>query len=77
MRQYSVVCNGHYRYMFIGNLIGVPSITVPVGYDAKNMPIGLQITTEWWDESTMFRVGHAAERFLKKKNRPQVYFEIL
>jgi len=65
------------RYMFIGNLIGVPSITVPVGYDEKNMPIGLQITTQWWDESTMFRFGHAAEKFLKKKNKPQVYFELL
>jgi len=65
------------RYMFIGNLIGVPSISVPVGYDEKNMPIGLQIITKWWDESTMFRIGHAAEKFLKKKNKPQVYFELM
>ena len=25
----------------------------------------------------MFRIGHAAEKFLKKKNKPQVYFELL
>ena len=63
--------------MFHGNLIGVPCITVPVGYGENNMPIGLQVMTKWWDEAMMFRVGHAAEKFLKIKNKPQVHFELL
>eukprot|EP00794_Sanderia_malayensis_P001100 gene1100-444_t len=59
------------RYMFLGNLIGIPSISIPVGYCKKNMPIGLHIATNWWDEAMMFRVAHAAEGALKEKAKPQ------
>ncbi|XP_065057461.1 uncharacterized protein LOC135685446 isoform X2 [Rhopilema esculentum] len=65
------------RYMFHGNLIGVPCLTLPVGYDDNNMPVGLQIMANWWDEAMMFRIGHAAEGYLKVKNRPQVFYELL
>eukprot|EP00794_Sanderia_malayensis_P000647 gene648-1315_t len=59
------------KYMFLGNLIGIPSISIPVGYCKKNMPIGLHIATNWWDEAMMFRVAHAAEGALKEKAKPQ------
>eukprot|EP00794_Sanderia_malayensis_P000648 gene649-1316_t len=65
------------RYMFLGNLIGIPSISIPVGYCKKNMPIGLHIATNWWDEAMMFRVAHAAEGALKEKAKPQVYYDLL
>ncbi len=63
--------------MFLGNLIGIPCISIPIGYGANGMPIGLQVMANWWDEAMMFRVAHAAEGALKVKNKPQVYFDLL
>ncbi|XP_072178312.1 uncharacterized protein [Diadema setosum] len=65
------------RFAPLGNLSGIPGLAVPVGYDAKNLPIGLQIMGPWWEENRILRVGAVLERMLKKKHQPQVYFDIL
>ncbi|KAF4739150.1 hypothetical protein FOZ62_018827, partial [Perkinsus olseni] len=33
------------RYIWPTNFLGFPSITVPVGYDAQGMPIGLLVSS--------------------------------
>ena len=44
------------------NLAGLPSITVPVGLDAKGMPIGIQLTGARWTEHMLLTVAWALER---------------
>ena len=41
---------------------GTPAMTVPCGFSAEHLPIGLQIMTGPFREETMFRVGHAFEQ---------------
>lgn len=43
------------------NIAGVPAISVPVGRDAKGLPIGAQIMTNAFDEATMFRIAAKIE----------------
>jgi Asp-tRNA(Asn)/Glu-tRNA(Gln) amidotransferase A subunit family amidase len=50
------------RYNFLGNLTGLPSLSAPVGVDAKSLPIGLQIVGDAWDEATVLAVGAHLER---------------
>lgn len=41
------------------NLTGLPAMSVPCGFGANGLPIGLQIIGRAFDESTVLRVGHA------------------
>ena len=36
------------------NLAGVPAISVPCGFGANNMPLGLQIIGKHFDEATIY-----------------------
>ncbi|CUU07714.1 aspartyl/glutamyl-tRNA(Asn/Gln) amidotransferase subunit A [Candidatus Thermokryptus mobilis] len=44
------------------NLAGVPAINVPVGFDSKGLPIGMQIIGRQFDEGTILRVSDFIER---------------
>ena len=44
------------------NLAGVPSLSVPCGFTADGLPLGLQLATRHFDEATLFRVAHAYEQ---------------
>lgn len=44
------------------NLTGMPALSVPCGFTAGGLPIGLQIVGRRWDEVTVLRVGAAYER---------------
>ncbi len=44
------------------NLAGLPAISVPCGFAAGDLPIGLQLTGRRFDESTLLRIGDAYER---------------
>jgi aspartyl-tRNA(Asn)/glutamyl-tRNA(Gln) amidotransferase subunit A len=41
------------------NLLGLPALSVPCGFDADGMPLGLQIIGSAFDESTVLKAGHA------------------
>lgn len=62
--------------MGIGNLTGVPAMTLPVGYDDQGLPIALQIMSAWWNEHIMLRVAHASEGFVPRR-KPQVHYNLL
>ena len=52
------------RISFTGpfNLAGTPAISVPCGFSAAGMPMGLQIVGKPFDEETVLKVAHAYEQ---------------
>ena len=44
------------------SLANVPALSVPCGFTATGLPIGLQIAGRPFDESTVLRAGHAYEQ---------------
>lgn len=44
------------------NLTGLPAISVPCGFSADGLPIGLQLTGRHFDEATLLRAADAYER---------------
>jgi aspartyl-tRNA(Asn)/glutamyl-tRNA(Gln) amidotransferase subunit A len=43
-------------------LAGLPAISVPCGFTAESLPVGLQLTGRAWDEATLLRLADAYER---------------
>jgi len=48
-------------YTITGSLAGIPCMSVPCGSTAEGLPVGMQILTRHFDETTMFRLAHAFE----------------
>ncbi|MBI4011957.1 MAG: amidase [Candidatus Rokubacteria bacterium] len=44
------------------NALGLPALSVPCGFSAAGLPIGLQLVGRPFDEATVLRVGHAYEQ---------------
>ncbi|MGX7348027.1 Asp-tRNA(Asn)/Glu-tRNA(Gln) amidotransferase subunit GatA [Aerococcus vaginalis] len=44
------------------NLAGLPSISVPGGFDSNGMPIGLQLIGNHFEEDTLYRAAYAFEQ---------------
>jgi aspartyl-tRNA(Asn)/glutamyl-tRNA(Gln) amidotransferase subunit A len=49
-------------YTITGSLAGIPCMSVPCGKTAEGLPVGMQILTRHFDETTMFRLADAFER---------------
>ncbi|AWL29471.1 Asp-tRNA(Asn)/Glu-tRNA(Gln) amidotransferase subunit GatA [Acinetobacter defluvii] len=45
-------------YTIAVNLAGLPAINTPVGFDANNLPVGLQLIGNYWSESQLLSVVH-------------------
>jgi aspartyl-tRNA(Asn)/glutamyl-tRNA(Gln) amidotransferase subunit A len=43
------------------SLAGMPAISIPFGFDRDNLPLGLQIITDHFDEENMFNIGSYLE----------------
>lgn len=44
------------------NLTGLPALSVPYGFSSEQLPIGVQLVSKWFDESTVLRLGALLER---------------
>ncbi len=64
------------RYVFPGNLTGLPAISFPVGYDSNGMPVGMQAMGRAWEEHLLLRVAYNAELRVTRK-LPGVYMGYL
>ncbi|KAG6501743.1 hypothetical protein ZIOFF_041626 [Zingiber officinale] len=53
------------RYSIAGNFLGLPAITVPVGYDDDGLPIGLQFIGKPWCEATLLHIAFAMQHELE------------
>jgi aspartyl-tRNA(Asn)/glutamyl-tRNA(Gln) amidotransferase subunit A len=49
-------------FTITGDLAGIPCMSVPCGATAAGLPVGLQILTRHFDETTMFRVADAYQQ---------------
>ncbi|KAK8702856.1 hypothetical protein V6N13_021191 [Hibiscus sabdariffa] len=49
------------RYQIAGNFLGLPAVTVPVGYDKAGLPIGLQFIGKPWSEPTLMHIALAMQ----------------
>jgi aspartyl-tRNA(Asn)/glutamyl-tRNA(Gln) amidotransferase subunit A len=61
------------RFTRIYNLAGIPSLSVPCGFSAAGLPIGLQIAGRPFDEKTVLRVGYAYEMNTSWKERHPLF----
>lgn len=72
------VIDGLCRFMFLGNLSGLPALSAPVGCDAMGLPVGLQLVGDAWDEATIFAAAAHLERLgVAVPRRPRVTASIL
>ena len=44
------------------NLSGHPALSLPCGFTAAGLPIGMQLAGRYFDEAALFRIGHAYEQ---------------
>jgi len=50
------------------NLAGIPAMNVPIGFDSKNLPIGMQLMANHFREDLILQVSHFIEKnFIQKK----------
>jgi aspartyl-tRNA(Asn)/glutamyl-tRNA(Gln) amidotransferase subunit A len=55
------------------NLTGLPAVSIPCGFTADGLPVGMQIAGKAFDESTVLRVAYAYEQASTWfKRRPQI-----
>jgi Asp-tRNA(Asn)/Glu-tRNA(Gln) amidotransferase A subunit family amidase len=69
---------GMCRFMFLGNLTGLPAGTAPVGLDPGGLPIGLQIVGDAWDEAAVLGVmAHLERTEVAAARRPALGVDLL
>jgi aspartyl-tRNA(Asn)/glutamyl-tRNA(Gln) amidotransferase subunit A len=49
-------------YTIAANLAGIPGISIPCGFDDKNLPVGLQILAPAFGEDKLLRIARMFER---------------
>ncbi|KAK6253358.1 hypothetical protein QUC31_015078 [Theobroma cacao] len=66
------------RFVIAANLLGLPAITVPVGYDKQGLPIGLQLIGRPWGEASILRLASALEELCgKSRKKPASFYDVL
>ncbi|KAI4378832.1 hypothetical protein MLD38_016258 [Melastoma candidum] len=66
------------RYSLVGNFLGLPAVTVPVGYDKLGLPNGLQFIGRPWSEATLMHIAHAMQAAcLSEYKNPKVFYDLL
>ncbi|XP_057976848.1 fatty acid amide hydrolase [Malania oleifera] len=66
------------RFIIAGNLLGLPAISIPVGYDRQGLPIGLQLIGRPWGEASILCLASAVEELCAgSKKRPASFYDIL
>ena len=58
------------RFVFPANLLGLPAVSFPAGYDKTGLPIGMQAMGRCWEEHIVLRIARHAESCLIRKKPP-------
>lgn len=60
-------------YTISVNLVGLPALSLPCGFDTEGLPIGMQIIGKHFDESTILGIAYAYEQSTDwHKRKPQL-----
>jgi len=60
-------------YTIAVNLAGIPGISIPCGFDDKNLPVGLQILAPTFAEEKLLRIARMFEKATNwHKKEPQL-----
>jgi aspartyl-tRNA(Asn)/glutamyl-tRNA(Gln) amidotransferase subunit A len=55
------------------NLVGVPALSVPCGFDQDGMPVGMQLVGKHFDEATILRLAHQYQQATEwHKRKPNI-----
>lgn len=66
------------RFSIAGNFLGLPAVTVPVGYDKLGLPIGLQFMGRPWSEPTLIHIATAMQALcMSGYRKPEVFYDLL
>ncbi|XP_039009507.1 fatty acid amide hydrolase-like isoform X2 [Hibiscus syriacus] len=66
------------RYQIGPNFLGLPAVTVPVGYDKAGLPIGLQFIGKPWSEPTLMHIAYAMQALcISDYRKPKVFYDLL
>jgi aspartyl-tRNA(Asn)/glutamyl-tRNA(Gln) amidotransferase subunit A len=66
------------HHCFFANVIGIPALSFPCGFSSAGLPIGLQVLGRPFEESTLFRIGHAYQQvsdWHQRRPQPQLLRE--
>lgn len=59
-------------YTTSANLVGIPGMSVPAGFSADGLPIGVQLLSSHFQEQHLFNAGSVIEETLNLKELPNV-----
>ena len=65
------------RFTFLANLVGIPGMNVPAGYDSQGLPIGFQMLAGHWNEHILLRAASALEDNIHLRKPKAIYFSPL
>lgn len=46
-------------YTVTSNIVGIPSLSIPIGTDSKGLPIGMQVMSSWWNDEVLYENEYA------------------
>ncbi|MDB4965993.1 MAG: Amidase [Myxococcales bacterium] len=64
--------NKSVTFTFASNLTGMPAASVPCGYDAHGMPVGLQVIAPWGEDLRALAVAAAVEH-VTHRHKPKIW----
>lgn len=59
-------------YTVSANLAGVPAISIPCGVSGEGLPIGTQLTGDFWSEATLFNLANSYENAVPLYAKPKI-----
>lgn len=65
------------RYIWPGNLVGLPGVSVPAGVDGEGLPIAMNVGCLHWHEADCLSVAADIESMFGEQPRPQFWFDPL
>jgi aspartyl-tRNA(Asn)/glutamyl-tRNA(Gln) amidotransferase subunit A len=63
-------------YTVSANLAGVPAISIPCGLSSEGLPIGVQLTCNFWQESVMLNMAHKYQTEFPLEAKPSVFADM-
>lgn len=62
------------HYTKMGNLLGIPSVSIPTGYDNIGLPTSIMFQAKWFNEHDLLDITQRTE-LLFKHRKPQIFYE--